>query len=365
MPRDDSPRSTIAIEAHPVLGRIIGQPNARSLLAAFVDAPAHALLFIGPPGSGKREAARLFAAALVCPNGGCGTCDACRAALEGRHPDVVVVEREGAYIRVEEAVEIAELAQRTPRVADRQVLILTDFHLVDRAGPALLKTLEETPDTTVIIVLADARVSPLVTIASRCIEVEFFPLDIETITEALVAGGASHDVALAAAAASNGRIDRARLLVDDPGFAAREARWRAVPDRLDGTGATIAVLANELASATEQLLMVLCEHHEEELESADNAAELAGLRRAPNRKAIVDRHRREQRRVRTDELRAGLATLASVYRSRLDSEQPSSRRIASHVAACRVIDEAALRLQRNVNETLLLEALFLRLEQEG
>ena len=353
------------VGAHPVLEGIVGQRKARSLLTGLADMPVHALLFAGPPGSGKREAARLFAAALVCPNGGCGTCDACRAVLEGRHPDVVVVEREGAHLRVEEAIDIVQLAQRTPRVADRQVLILTDFHLVDRAGPALLKTIEETADTTVIIVLSDSKTRTLDTIASRCLEVEFVPLDIETITEALVAGGTPGDVALAAAAAANGRIDRARLLVDDPGFVEREARWRSVPDRLDGTGATVATMARELANASEELLAVLREHQEEELESADNAAELAGLRRLPNRKAILDRHKREQRRVRTDELLAGLATLASAYRSRLDAEQSSSRRIASLVAACQMIDEAALRLQRNVSETLLLEALFLRLEQSG
>lgn len=355
----------VTFGAHPVLDRIVGQPNARALLSALVDAPVHALLFVGPPGSGKQDAASAFAAALVCPSGGCGTCEACRAALEGLHPDVVVVEREGASIRVDEAVEIVQLAQRTPRVANRQVLVLTDFHLVDRAGPVLLKTIEETPDTTVIVVIADARVRSLVTIASRCLEVEFVPLDIEAITAALIGAGARDDVALAAAAASNGRIDRARLLVDDPRFAAREARWREVPERLDGTGATAALIAAELVAASEELLEVLREHQEAELEEADNAAELAGLRRAPNRKALVDRHKREQRRVRTDELRAGLATLANVYRARLDTERPASRRIAALVDACGEIDEAASRLQRNVNETLLLEALLLRLERAG
>jgi len=346
----------------PVLDRIVGQPRVRAVLGSFVTSPVHAFLFVGPAGSGKREAARVFAAALVCPNGGCGECPSCRDVIAGRHPDVLFVERHGASILVDEAREVTQLAQRTPRLASRQVLVLTDFHLVDRAAPALLKTIEEPPATTVIIVLADARAPALVTIASRCVEVEFPPLDVESIAAALCASGAAAEVALAAASAANGRLDRARLLVEDPGFAVREARWRAVPERLDGTGATVALLAAELLAAPDELLVVLAEHQAAELASADAAAELEGERRTPGRKAIEDRHRREQRQVRTDELRAGLATLASAYRSRLATENLPARRAASLVAACEEIDAAAARLSRNPNESLLLQALLVRLD---
>ena len=139
------------------------------------------------------------------------------------------------------------------------------------------------------------------------------------------------EIAAAAAAAANGRLDRARLLVDDPGFAEREARWRAVPDRLDETGATVVLLADELVSASEELLAVLRARQDAELAAADEAAKLAGQRRTPDRKSIEDRHRREQRQVRTDELRAGLASLAAAYRARLEGEHPSSRRITELV----------------------------------
>jgi DNA polymerase-3 subunit delta' len=345
-----------------VLDGIVGQPRVRTLLGSFVASPVHAFLFVGPPGSGKREAARAFAAALVCPNGGCGDCPSCRDVLAGLHPDVVFVERHGASILVDEAREVTQLALRTPRVASRQVLVLADFHLVDRAAPALLKTIEEPPATTVIIVLADARVPTLVTIASRCVEVEFVALDVESIAGALRADGATAEVALAAASAANGRLDRARLLVRDPGFADREARWRSVPERLDGTGAALAMLAAELLAATDELLAVLSVRQEAELASADAAAELAGERKTPGRRAIEERHRREQRQVRTDELRAGLATLASAYRSRLSTANLPARRVASLAAACREIDAAATRLARNPNETLLVQALLSRLE---
>ncbi|MGD0218878.1 MAG: DNA polymerase III subunit delta' [Acidimicrobiales bacterium] len=354
--------SDLSVGSPPVLDRIVGQPRARAVLGSFVASPVHAFFFVGPPGSGKRDAARAFAAALVCPHGGCGDCPSCRAVVMGGHPDVVFVERHGASILVEEAREVVQLAQRTPRTASRQVLVLTDFHLVDRAAPALLKTIEEPPATTVIIVLADARAPALVTIASRCVEVEFSPLDAEAIAAALRADGAAEEVAIAAASAANGRLDRARLLVEDPGFASREARWRAVPERLDGTGVTVATLAAELLAATDELLVVLSARQAAELDAVDAAAELAGERRAPGRRAIEERHRREQRQVRTDELRAGLATLASAYRFRLGVENLPARRAASLVAACQEIDAAAARLSRNPNETLLVEALLLRLD---
>jgi DNA polymerase-3 subunit delta' len=334
----------------------------KTVLASFVASPVHAFLFVGPPGSGKREAATAFSAALVCPNGGCGDCPSCREVLAGRHPDVVFVERHGASILVDEAREVAQLAQRTPRAAHRQVLVLVDFHLVDRAAPALLKTIEEPPATTVIVVLADARTPPLVTIASRCVEVEFSPLDVASIAAALRENGATEEAALAAATAANGRLDRARLLIEDPGFAAREARWRSVPERLDGTGATVATLAAELLAGSDELLVVLTERQAAELASVDAAADLAGDRRAPGRKAIEERHRREQRQVRADELRAGLATLAAAYHSRLVAENLPARRAASLVAACQEIDAAAAHLARNANEALLVEALLAALD---
>ena len=360
--RTSSRSAHATVSNPPILDRIVGQPRVRALLGSFVASPVHAFLFVGPPGAGKREAARAFSAALVCPNGGCGDCPSCRDVLAGRHPDVVLVERHGASILVDEAREVTQLAQRTPRIANRQVLVLTDFHLVDRAAPALLKTIEEPPATTVIIVLADARPPALVTIASRCVEIEFPPLDIESIAGALRDSGATEEVALAAASAANGRLDRARLLIGDPGFVAREARWRSVPERLDGTGAAVAKLAAELLAATDDLLVVLTERQEAELASFDAAAELAGERRAPGRKAIEERHRREQRQVRTDELRAGLATLASAYRSRLGAENLPARRAASLIAACGAIDGAAAHLGRNANEALLVQALLLQLD---
>jgi len=346
----------------PVLDRVKGQPGATRLLRGSVGAPVHAYLFLGPPGTGRRDAAVAFAAALLCPDGGCGDCASCREALAGRHPDMEVIERVGPSISVDQAREVARMALRTPRAARYQVLVLVDFDLVEKAAPALLKTIEEPPDTTVIILIAESIARPFVTIASRCLQVQFEPLADTAIVEVLLAEGVESATAASAAEAAGGRLDRARLLARDPGFAARLHRWRTVPNRLDGSGARLTELVDELLASAAEPLEVVRERQAEELARLQHEAEQRGEKVIPRRGAIEDRHRRELRRVRTDELRAGLATLSSMYRERLSEPEVSFQRLKSTLSAITAIDEAATRLTRNVNETMLLQWLLLRLD---
>lgn len=345
----------------PVLAQIVGQPRAVQLLDASIGTPVHAYLFVGPPGSGKREAAVAFAAALTCPNGGCGACDACRETLAGRHPDVVVVERRGASILTAQAQEVVRLALRTPRAARFQVLVLVDFHLVENVAPILLKTIEEPPDTTVIIVLAEAVPPELVTIASRCVTVAFDPLGTADVVKALVRDGVDIAAATAVAEVAGGRLDRARLLVGEDGFLARLERWRTVPARLDGTGARVVQLAEELVAAASEPVEAVRLRQVAEMAELASQAERSGERGIAGRALIEDRHRREQRRVRTDEMRAGLATLAGVYRARLDA-LPPTQVMSVALRAVDLVGEAHERLTRNVGDVLLLEWLLLRLD---
>ncbi|MEO5679326.1 MAG: hypothetical protein ABIS47_06630, partial [Acidimicrobiales bacterium] len=145
---------------------------------------------------------------------------------------------------------------------------------------------------------------------------------------------------------------RARLLAGDAGFASRQAFWRRLPDALDGTGATVASLVDELQLQVESILEPLALRHAAELADLDRLDEIAGRKRG--RKEVEDRHKRELRRVRTDELRAGLATLAGAYRDRLAAGRPDT-------ACFGAIRDAAEHLVRNPNEALLLSALLLRL----
>ena len=339
---------------------VVGQERAVTQLRAAVRAPVHAYLLVGPAGVGQRELATSFAAALLCDEGGCGHCEHCRRALVGTHPDVIVRERAGPFITVDDAREIGRLASLSPVEGRRKVLVLVDFHLVRDAAPALLKAIEEPPASTIFVVLADQVPAELVTIASRCVRVELSPLPAERIAEALVGDGVEAAIAEEAAAASNGRLDRARLLASDQGFAARRAAWRDAPLRLDGTGAAVADLADELMASGETVLGPLEQRQAVEVAEAEERARLYG-ERGSARRELEARHRREQRRLRTDELRFGLATLASRFRDRLGTgtdTQPCLEALDAIAAA----NEA---LARNPNETLLLQALLVRLSRIG
>jgi DNA polymerase III subunit delta' len=341
-----------------VFDEIVGQEPAVAHLRAAVAAPVHAYLLVGPPGSGKRTAAVALATALLCPDGGCGVCETCRRVLAGVHPDVLLVERSGPSITVDQAREVRRLAMRSPNEGARKILLLTDFHLVREAASVLLKVLEEPPPSTVFVILAE-QVSPeLVTIASRCVRIDFGPLTPEQVTAALVGEGVDPAVAVEVAAASSGRLDRARLLAGDPGFAARRDAWRAVPGRLDGTGAAVAVVASDLAALLGEAGVATLEARQAaELAELDERVKRTGERGA-GRKVLAERHKRELRRLRHDELRFGLATLAGVYRDALAAGEGDDR---ANIAAVAAIQAAAESMIRNPTEALLLQSLLLRL----
>jgi DNA polymerase-3 subunit delta' len=326
-----------------------GQERAVAQLVAAAANPSHAYLLVGPAGTGGLDAAAAFAAALL---GGAGNPDVARRARAFAHPDVRLYQREGASLSIGDARDITKLAYRAPVEAERMVVVVPDLHLVRDSGPALLKTVEEPPPGIHFVLLADLVPPELVTIASRCVVIDLEPLSEEVIVAALLADGVTREAAEAAAASSAGRLDRARLLAGDPGFASRQAFWRRLPDALDGTGATVAQLVDELQLQVESILEPLAVRQARELVELDRLDEIAGRKRG--RKEVEDRHKRELRRVRTDELQAGLATLAGTYRDRLAAGRAEPTVFAA-------IREAEKHLVRNPNEALLLSALLLRL----
>jgi DNA polymerase-3 subunit delta' len=338
---------------------VIGQERALRNLRAAARSPVHAYLFVGPSGVGMREAARAFAADVLCASGGCGDCASCRNALHERHPDLVVIERRGASISKDQIDEIIQLAVRPPSPGSRyKVIVLVDFHLVDQQYAKVLKTIEEPPPSTVFVILAERLPPELATIASRCVRIDFGPLSTEEVAAALEQAGFDAEAARELADASGGRIDRARLLADDPGFAARRRLWRSVPSRLDGTGAAIATLADELLASLDSVLEPLQVRHAAEAAELADRIERYG-ERGSGRRELEDRHKREIRRVRADELRFGMASLGAVYRDALLGTEGAPVVGRSGAArAIRALDSAAEALVRNPNETLLLQGLL-------
>ena len=345
---------------------VVSQEAAVAALRAAAANPVHAYLFRGAPGNGGLAAAYGFAAALLCPSGGCGECATCRAALAGTDPDLHVVRRSGASVSIGDLRQVVSLAQRRPLHSARQVIVVLDVHLAALRAPALLKTLEEPPGDTVFVLLADEVIPELVTIASRCVEVLFPPVPRAEVARWLTASGVPADMAAVVADSSGGNPERARIMVDDPDVAARVALWTSVPDELGAMGATAAGLTRRVLDSADRAVEPLRDAHAREIDALTAAAKEMGERGLPGRKEIVEQHQREERRFRTDALRAGLGVLARAYRERVvraaaGTAVVGDQDIRSAAAAVDLITETAEALPRNPNETLLVQSLFVRL----
>jgi DNA polymerase-3 subunit delta' len=201
---------------------IVGQRRAVDHLrrAVSAGAVAHAYVFVGPNGAGKKSAARALACAVICEDGGCGSCSACRRVRSGTHPDLRVVRPEGVsgYL-VEQVRDLIHDINLKPIEASHKVYIIEDAGLLQReAANAFLKTLEEPPPDVVIVLLAVDYADLLPTIASRCHVVRFAPVPLGAARSVLMERtGASEDEARAALAATGGVLVRAVEFLRSPG----------------------------------------------------------------------------------------------------------------------------------------------------
>jgi DNA polymerase III subunit delta' len=216
----------------PVIRDVPGQEGAVAFLSRALGRPHHAYLFAGPEGSGKRLGMRAFAAALLCPNGGCGECRDCRLSLGERHPNMLVLEPAGPDILVGKdasdpntARGFASRAYLTPPEPGMKVMVVLQADRMRvEAADVLLKVLEEPPTDTVFLLLS-ARPDDLPdTVRSRCQEIGFPPLSESFVIETLVREGLDEDRARLASRLAGGNVGRARRLARDE----RELRFRQV-----------------------------------------------------------------------------------------------------------------------------------------
>jgi DNA polymerase-3 subunit delta' len=340
---------------------VVGQkPAVKHLRAAVARGPVHAYLFVGPAGSTKLEAARAFAASLMSGGEDREQRDA-RLILAGAHPDVREVQRIGASISAEQAKEVVRVSSLAPTEGARKVLILDEFHLLSPNGAAMmLKTIEEPPESTMFVILCDFVPHDLITISSRCARIDFRTIGADVIAARLLTEGINPSGAMVASKAALGNLDRARVLATDPALAERRKAFLRAPGQLDGTGAVAMRLAGELLALIDAAAAPLAAKHENEIVDLDARIKEHG-ERGSGKKQLEDRHKRELRRHRTDELRSGLATLASVYR---DQALASTKRGSGHfdiegcADAVAQIHRALETMERNPNERLLLESLL-------
>jgi DNA polymerase III subunit delta' len=370
-----------------VLARVPGQPDAVAFLEAAAASPRHAYLFAGPEGSGKQLAARAFAAALLCAEGGCGECRDCRLALEDRHPNLVVVEPEGRDIRVGDGPDddgtarwMVHRASLTPPEPGRKVFRVEQAdRMTEEAADVLLKTLEGPPPDTVFL-LSSARPHEMTeTIRSRCQTVTFRPLAEDFVVGTLVDEGVEPERARLASRLAGGNLGRARRVAsDERGLAFRDAALDALSDARSGPPGALAAadrLLTEAAEYRKRLAARLAEGLEP-FTDPETGAPLEQYRATVRR--LKDRHHRQERRAERDFLDWSLLALESWFRDELlaaTGGDPSwsihldlsggkgevdAREAARAVAALEEA-RAALADETNLNARLVLEDAFLAL----
>jgi DNA polymerase III subunit delta' len=357
------------------------QPAARLALAAAVADPFHAYLLAGPPGSGKRAAARALAAELLA-DGAADPDDARRRALAdpSPHPDMVWLRPTGIQHLVEEVRErvIAAVVYRPFEGERRAFVIEAAEAMAEESQNALLKTLEEPPPFAHLILVTAEPEGLLETVRSRCRLVRFARLAPEAVETRLDPAAAPAE-RRAAARLSDGDAGRAAFLLSDEGRALRAAAeglvraaasgelagapWTELLDAADAAGEREAAAARGRADAAEA-----------------DAAERSGPAARKRARDAEEGARRATRRARTETLDLGLAQLGAWLRDlaaagdgAADIVLNADRRAEIESAAAGIdprrarrgaelVMDTRRRLQVNVSETLALEALAFRLE---
>lgn len=376
-----------------VWDEVVGQSAAVAVLQAAVRDPSamtHAWLITGPPGSGRSNAARAFAAALQCEQGGCGHCQACTTSLAGTHADVMVVATEKVTINIDEVRQLIGVAQRSPSQGRWRVIVLEDAdRMVERTSNVLLKAIEEPPPRTVWLLCAPSPQDVVVTIRSRCRGVGLRIPPVADVAALLVSrDGADPHVADVAARAAQSHIGLARRLARDPEARERRTRTlrlaaaiRGVGDAVLAAGDLVEVANAESKAATQDrdaaekaaLLHTL---------GAEGAQTLPPSLRAQVRQ-LEEEQKRRATRAQRDVLDRSLLDLLSLYRDVLvvqlgadvdlvnAGQEEDVRRLAEGsspeqtIRRMDAIGEARTRLTGNVAPLLAMEAMAVALRPQG
>jgi DNA polymerase-3 subunit delta' len=219
--------SAAAATEHGGLFLTRGHPAAMAAVARVVrsEQPPHAILVVGPRGIGKTTLAGDLAAGLLCAADDpaarpCRDCPACRKVAAGNHPDLHIIEPEGAgeQLRIGQVQQlISELALTAMEGRFRVAIVKAAHRLNLDAQNALLKTLEEPGPGTCLILCADDSAALLPTVLSRVVRWRMAPLSIETLTRLIVEEGWSDaSQARALALAAGGRPGTAITLAGRP-----------------------------------------------------------------------------------------------------------------------------------------------------
>jgi DNA polymerase III subunit delta' len=346
---------------------VVGQEHAVEALQRAVrdpDSMTHAWLFTGPPGSGRSVAARAFAAALLCPQGGCGGCHECRTALDGSHADVDVIATEGLSIKVEQARDLASLAAHRPSVGRYRVIVVEDAdRLTERAADALLKALEEPSPRTVWMLCAPSVEDVIITIRSRARHVRLRTPSVEAVADLLVRrDGVDPPMALYAARAAQSHVGLARRLARDEHSRIRRHDVVTMAAGITGVGEALGAAADLMTIATEESVAASGER-----DAAERArllevlgADPSARTQPPHVRSQLNALEKEQKsratRFTRDVVDRALVDLLSVYRDAL---------VLRTGAGSALVNEDSRQVVTRLAEVLAAEQLLLAMDSIG
>ena len=172
---------------------IIGQERPARFLTQMLqkrNIPT-ALLFTGVDGIGRQRTAMALGMALNCSNpvgvSACGKCASCRKVISGSHADIVTVEPEGVFIKIDQVREISKQLKFAPLEGGWRIVIINDAQAMNlEASNAILKILEEPPKRTIFILTASQTTDLIPTIVSRCQQIAFRPIPYEKVAQLLI-----------------------------------------------------------------------------------------------------------------------------------------------------------------------------------
>ncbi|MFC9287078.1 DNA polymerase III subunit delta' [Streptomyces sp. NPDC057052] len=337
--------------------------DADALVTAAADGTAppeassmtHAWLFTGPPGAGRIQTARAFAAALQCVSPdralggipGCGFCDGCHTVLVGTHADVSTVAAVGAEILVKDMRDTVRKSYTAPATGRWQVILVEDAErLNEKSANAVLKAVEEPAPRTVWLLCAPSIEDVLPTIRSRCRHLNLRTPSVDAVADMLVRReGVEPAVAAAAARATQGHVDRARRLATDPAARERRAAVLKLPLRVQDVGACLRA-AQELVDAAAEDAKQLAEERDgketDELKAAMGAVQGGRMPRgtAGVMKDLEEMQKRRRTRTQRDSLDVALSDLTAFYRDVL-ALQLGSRIALANVDAEDTLEQLA------------------------
>ncbi|QZN85111.1 DNA polymerase III subunit delta' [Cellulomonas sp. C5510] len=371
---------------------VVGQEPAVRVLREAAEDPTrmtHAWLLTGPPGSGRSNAARAFAAALQDPSGDPRS-PGCATVLAGTHPDVTFVATEGVVIRADTVRPLVELAQRAPSQGRWRVIVVEDAdRLNETSGNVLLKAIEEPPPRTVWLLCAPSPQDVLVTLRSRSRSVALRVPPVEDVADLLVRrDGIDPATALVAARAAQSHVGVARRLARDPEARARRSAVLRIAPRVRGVGDAVLAAGELVETAQADAKAATEERDARERQELLRSLGAEGLTAIPPAlrgqvRQLEEEQKRRATRAQRDVLDRAMVDLLSFYRDVLviqlgadvhlvnTEHEDAARSLAASstpeqtVRRMDAVSEARTRLEGNVAPLLAVEAMMIALRPQA